>query len=160
MEFRTAIGQDSHRFEEAGSEKPLVLGGVIIPGATGFSANSDGDVLLHALCNAVSGITGVNILGKPADGMCRSGITDSSAYLKEALRFLPEGAGVCNVSFTVEAARPKLAAHIPAIKENVAALLGITPDRVGLTATTGEGLTAFGQGLGMMVFCVITVKFE
>ena len=60
--MKAAIGQDSHRFEES-LGKPLILGGVVFPGEPGLLANSDGDVVLHAINNAVSGITGLNILG-------------------------------------------------------------------------------------------------
>ena len=67
--MKAAIGQDSHRFEES-LGKPLILGGVVFPGEPGLLANSDGDVVLHAITNAVSGITGQNILGKIADEMC------------------------------------------------------------------------------------------
>ena len=59
---------------------------------------------------------------------------------------------------TIEALRPKFAPHIDAMKESIASLLGIAPSDVGITATTGEGLTAFGQGLGIMVFAVMTVE--
>ncbi|MFR3992086.1 MAG: 2-C-methyl-D-erythritol 2,4-cyclodiphosphate synthase [Angelakisella sp.] len=61
--MKAAIGQDSHRFEETPG-KPLILGGVVFPGEVGLLANSDGDVVLHAITNAVSGITGRNILGR------------------------------------------------------------------------------------------------
>ena len=73
--IRVAIGQDSHRFEPDGSDKKLILGGVVIEGCPGLSGNSDADVVLHALTNAVSGITCVNILGEEADRMCRQGVT-------------------------------------------------------------------------------------
>lgn len=69
--MKAAIGQDSHRFEE-GYGKPLILGGVVFSGEVGLLANSDGDVVLHAITNAVSGITGRNILGRVADEMCQS----------------------------------------------------------------------------------------
>ena len=147
-----AIGQDSHRFTQ--EEKPLLLGGVLLPGEPGLEANSDGDVLLHALTNAVSGLTGRNILGAPADELCRAGVTDSRAYLGEALKDLEAlGGRIVHVSFSVEARRPHLAAHIPAIRASVAGLLGIAPAHVGLTATSGEGLTAIGRGEGNQLFC-------
>lgn len=153
--MRAAIGQDSHRFEEQ-EGKPLVLGGVVFPEERkGFLANSDGDVLLHALTNAVSGITGRNILGAPADRMCRAGITDSRAYLAEALKDLD--APILHVSFSVEGSHPKIAPRADEIRASVAGLLGILPGQVGITATTGEGLTDFGKGLGVSVFCIITV---
>ncbi|MBP5153813.1 MAG: 2-C-methyl-D-erythritol 2,4-cyclodiphosphate synthase [Lachnospiraceae bacterium] len=151
---RCSIGQDSHRFA-SDPDRKCVLGGVVIPDAPGFEANSDGDVLLHALTNAVSGITGRNILGPPADRICRAGITDSRVYLAEALADLRDK--IVHVSFTLEGSRPRLWEHIPAIKAAVAGLLNIDPSRVGLTATTGEGLTAFGRGEGISVFCILTV---
>lgn len=163
----STIGQDSHRFIEeenktaqAGS-KPLVLGGFKLPadcGAPGLAGNSDADVILHAITNAVSGLTGVNILGAPADKLCRQGITDSVAYLKLALESMPEGASIRHLSISLEGKRPKLSPHIPAIKEQIASLLGIPVRAVGLTATTGEGLTDFGRGLGLQAFCIMTFR--
>lgn len=155
---KCSIGQDSHRFEDADSEKALVLGGIVIPGCAGMKANSDGDVVLHAITNCISGITGVNILGKIADDMCKSGIKDSGAYLKRALEDLPEGCRIEHISITIEALRPKFAPYIDAMKASIGALLGISPSCVGITATTGEGLTPFGQGLGISVFGILTVS--
>ncbi len=154
---KCAVGQDSHRFEEENTQKELVLGGTVIPGCPGLAANSDGDVILHAITNCISGITGVNILGKIADDMCKQGIKDSKIYLKRAVEDLPFGCKIEHLSLTVEAARPKLAPHIEEIKNSIGKLLGISPDCIGLTATTGEGLTAFGQGLGISVFGILTV---
>ncbi len=161
-EYLTAIGQDSHRFEEAsGSEeysKPLVMGGLEIPDIEGFEANSDGDVVLHALTNAVSGITGINILGAVADDMCLAqSITDSREYLKCALDGLGDDR-IVHVSFSVECKKPVLAPYIAEIKASVASLLGIRERSIGFTATSGEGLTDFGRGLGAQVLCSITVR--
>lgn len=87
--IKVAIGQDSHRFCEEENGKKLILGGVPIDGCPGLSGNSDADVILHALTNAISGITCVNILGKVADDLClKEGITDSSVYLKNHNRAL------------------------------------------------------------------------
>ena len=155
---KCAIGQDSHRFEDTYSEKKLVLGGVVIPGCVGMKANSDGDVVLHAITNCISGITGVNILGKIADDMCKIGIKDSTAYLRRALEELPETCKIEHISLTIEALRPKLAPHIDEMKPSIGSLLGIAPSSVGITATTGEGLTPFGQGLGISVFGILTVS--
>lgn len=156
--FRCAIGQDSHRFEEQGG-KPLILGGYALPNCDlTLLANSDGDVVLHALTNAVSGITCKNILGAPADALCKEGVTDSKEYLNLALADLDSmGYRISHISFTVECKKPHLSSHIPQIRNSVATCCGISPESVGMTATSGEGLTAFGQGLGISVFCVITV---
>ena len=69
MRIKTGIGQDSHRFDIENKNKPLILGGVIFPHETPLQGNSDADVVLHAITNAISGITGVNILGKIADDL-------------------------------------------------------------------------------------------
>ena len=87
--MKVGIGQDSHRFDFENKNKKFVLGGVIFEGVTPLAGNSDADVVLHAITNAVSGVTCVNILGRVADEMCiKKGITDSSEYLKEALKHL------------------------------------------------------------------------
>jgi 2-C-methyl-D-erythritol 2,4-cyclodiphosphate synthase len=153
---RTGIGQDSHRFEAAGSAKGLVLGGVRIPGCPGLSGNSDADVVLHALVNAISGISGINVLGKRTDEMCLAqGITDSTAYVKAALQTLGTFR-ITHVSVSVEGKRPVLSPHIDSIKASIAELLGLNPSEVGLTATSGEGLTAFGRGEGLQAFVIAT----
>lgn len=159
---KAAIGQDSHRFaaqmpEQAqiDERRTLILGGVEFPGEPPLEGNSDCDVVLHALCNAISGITCVNILGEVADRMCLvEGITDSSAYVKEAMKYL--GADkIVHVSFSIECARPAISPKIREMREYIASLLGIGTGGVGITATSGEGLTDFGRGLGIQVFCII-----
>lgn len=153
--MKAAIGQDSHRFEESPG-KPLILGGVVFPGEPGLLANSDGDVVLHAITNAVSGITGQNILGKIADEMCRSGITNSAEYLREAMKSL-EGR-ISHLSVSIECMHPKISPMIPTMRESIAGLLDIQPQQVGITATSGEGLTDCGRGLGISVLCILTVE--
>lgn len=177
--YRFAIGQDSHRFVSAtettstakpatenatgkvtgkatGSDRVLMLGGVEIPGAPALEGNSDADVILHALTNAISGITCVNILGAPADKIClEKGITDSRVYLQAALAELGDRQLV-HVSISVEAQRPRLSAHIPRIRASIADLLSLEPSDIGLTATSGEGLTSCGRGEGIAVFCAVT----
>jgi len=156
--IKVAIGQDSHRFETKDLTKPLVLGGVVIPNEVGLEGNSDADVILHALTNAVSGITTVNILGAKADELClEKGIKDSRIYLEKSLEYLKDYE-ITHVSFSIEALKPKLAGHILKIRENVAKILKISLDCVAITATTGEGLTDFGKGLGMQVFVVLTAQ--
>ena len=153
--MKAAIGQDSHRFEESPG-KPLILGGVVFPGEPGLLANSDGDVVLHAITNAISGITCRNILGAVADEMCRSGITNSAEYLREALKSL-EGR-ISHLSVSIECMHPKISPMIPSMRESIAGLLDIQPQQVGITATSGEGLTDCGRGLGISVLCILTVE--
>lgn len=152
--IKVAIGQDSHRFDFNDPIKKLVLGGVIFDGPP-LSGNSDADVVLHALANAISGITGVNILGGIADRMCfEEGITDSSYYVKEALKYF--NGTISHVSFSIECLKPKISPNIPVMKKSIANILNISEDNIGITATTGEGLTDFGKGLGIQCFCIIT----
>ncbi len=154
-----AIGQDSHRFApEYDPSRPLVLGGFRTDVPLTLEANSDGDVILHALTNALSGITCKNILGPVADGMCRGGITDSAEYLKLALEDLEEaGYRLVRVSFSIEAQKPRFLTLIPGIRESVSGLCHLSPGRVGITATSGEGLSSCGRGEGIQVFCSVTV---
>jgi 2-C-methyl-D-erythritol 2,4-cyclodiphosphate synthase len=156
MRVRTGIGQDSHRFDVNNIVKPLVLGGVSFSGEPPLEGNSDADVVLHALTNAISGVTGVNVLGAITDHLCqKQGITDSHMYVQEALKYL-DGWQIGHASFTIEAKRPKISSSIIAMKLNIAKLLHLEPQDVSITATSGEGLTAFGRGEGIQVFCIVT----
>lgn len=159
-EYLTAIGQDSHRFEEEimPEGNTIKLGGVDIPNNRAFSANSDGDVVLHALTNAISGYTCVNILGGIADKIClEDGNKDSRVYLAEAMKYLGD-AKITHVSISIECLRPKLKPYIDTMRETIGELLGIPANRVGITATTGEGLTGFGRGEGVQVLSMMTFK--
>lgn len=155
--MKTGLGQDSHRFDlDNASGKTLLLGGVEFPGEPPLLGNSDADVVLHALTNAVSGITGVNILGKVSDDLClKQGITDSSVYLREALKHLGKYR-IAHISISLECQRPKITPRIPAMRQNIARLFNVYESSVGITATSGEGLTDFGRGLGIQALAVVT----
>jgi len=155
---KVSIGQDSHRFDFENTEKRLVLGGVEFDG-TPLLGNSDADVVLHALTNAVSSITGVNILGAVADKIClEDGITDSRVYLFEALKYFK--GSISHVSISIECSTPKISPKIPLMKKNIADLLNISESAVGITATSGEGLTDFGKGLGIQCLCILTADCD
>lgn len=155
--MKVAIGQDSHAFDFDDKEKKLILGGVVFDGEPPLKGNSDADVILHSVTNAISGITCVNILGGIADELClEQGIKDSSVYLREALKYLNE-LRIVHLSISIECLRPKITPRIAQIRQNLSNLLGIPQDCIGITATTGEGLTQFGQGLGIQVLSIVTV---
>lgn len=160
-EYFTTIGQDSHRFEDEIYDKEtntIKLGGYDVPHDRRYSANSDGDVILHSVTNAISGCTGINILGGIADKIClEDGIKDSAVYLKEAMKDLGDNE-IVHLSITIECLRPKLKAHIPGIRSKLSELLGIDEKRIGITATTGEGLTGFGRGEGIQVFSLMSFR--
>lgn len=154
--FRTGIGQDSHRFLSVGSSKPCVIGGVIFEGAPGLDADSDGDIVYHALCNAITSLTGVPILGGIAHDLCRKdGITDSQVYLEKALATLGNQQ-IVHVALSIEGKRPHFEEKIEAMKRQISSVLQIGPQAVGITATSGDGLTDFGCGDGLQCFCIMT----
>ena len=156
--YISTIGQDSHRFGEPAGDCTIMLGGVAVPSDRPVLANSDGDVILHAITNAVSGLTGNIILGGIADKLClEEGIKDSSVYLKKALEDLKDSE-IVHCSMTVECLVPKLKPYRDAIRAKVGELLNIPASSVGITATTGEGLTAFGRGEGIQVFVILSFR--
>jgi 2-C-methyl-D-erythritol 2,4-cyclodiphosphate synthase len=154
--IRVGIGQDSHRFmEEEG--KPCVVGGLVFSDAPGLDADSDGDVVLHAICNAISSVGGVPILGGVAIEMCKAGERNSRAYLEKAIETLGE-MRVVHVALTIEGKRPKFQIRSEEMRENVATLIGLDISQVGITFTSGDGLTDFGKGFGLQCFCIVTVE--
>ncbi len=155
--IKVGIGQDSHRIQEPAAGKALMLAGVRLSEPYALLGNSDSDVVLHAITNAISGITGKPILGPVADQLCRTGITDSAVYLQKALEDL-DGIGyrLSHVSVTLECLRPKILPLLPALIARLSELLGISNEDIGLTATSGEGLTDFGRGLGIQAFACVT----
>lgn len=156
MIYRTGIGQDSHRFLGPDTSKPLIIAGVIFENAPGFNANSDGDVVFHAICNAITSLTHVLILGGIADDLClKDGITDSAAYLKAAMDTLgPQK--VTHVAITLEGKTPKFKDKLLPMRQNIADVMGLSISQVGITATSGEGLTDFGCGDGVQCFAIVT----
>lgn len=155
-QVRTGIGQDSHRFLPLESAKPCVIAGLIFEDSPGFNANSDGDVAFHAICNAISSVTGVLVLGAIADDLClKDGITDSEVYLKEAMKTLGKQK-ISHIALTLEGKRPKFLKRIQEMRENIARVMDLEISQVGITATSGEGLTDFGCGDGVQCFAIIT----
>jgi 2-C-methyl-D-erythritol 2,4-cyclodiphosphate synthase len=156
MKFRTGIGQDSHRFLPPESSKPCIISGSIFDEVPGFNANSDGDVVYHAICNAITSLTGVMILGSIADDLClKDGITDSEVYLKEAIKTLGNQK-ITHVAITIEAKKPKFQDRLLEMRTNIARIMNLDISEVGITATSGEGLTDFGCGDGVQCFAIIS----
>ena len=154
----TGLGQDSHRFYPEGSEHnsgSITLAACKIPYQRSLMAESDGDVVLHAVTNAISSVTTKPILGAEADRLCEQGIQDSLEYLKLGFRDLEQKEmQLQHLAISIEAKAPKLLGHIPRIQESLAKICGLKPENIGITATSGEGLTECGRGEGIQVFCV------
>jgi len=154
--FRTGIGRDSHRFLSSDSAKPCIIGGVIFEDIPGLDADSDGDVVYHAICNAMTSLSGVLILGGIAKDLCRKdGITDSEVYLQKAIKTL-NGQKIVHIALSIEGKRPYFKDKIESMRKKIAEIVDIRIDQVGITATSGSGLTDFGCGDGLQCFCVIT----
>jgi len=156
---RIGFGQDSHMFHDGEERKHLVLGGFKIESENGLKANSDGDVILHALFNALSQSVGKKSIGHYADKMCEDGTKDSKEYLKVALRLVQEqGYKLNNIGIMIECKKPRINEHEEEIKKSLAELCGIKIDSIGITATSGEELTSFGKGQGIQAFAVVSVN--
>jgi 2-C-methyl-D-erythritol 2,4-cyclodiphosphate synthase len=154
--IRVGIGQDSHRFLPADSTKPCVVAGLIFDNTPGLSADSDGDVVFHAICNAITSVTGVPILGGIAIDLChKDGITDSQVYLDRALETLGKQR-ISHVALTIEGKRPRFQARNQEMRQKIADVMNLDITQVGLTVTSGDGLTDFGLGEGLQCFCILT----
>ncbi len=155
---KVGIGQKSRRFLPEDASKPCVLAGIIFEEVPGFSADSDGDVVFHAICNAITSVTGEDILSGIARELCyKNGITDSQVYVEKALETLGNKK-IEHVALTIEGKRPKMQSSSQIMREKVANILKLSLNQVGLTATSGSGLTGFGCGEGVQCFCVITIS--
>lgn len=153
------IGQDSHAFLEKKTNKNITLGGVKVKNSFQFKANSDGDVILHALCNALSSAIGGDSLSTWTDQMCKNGIINSQEYVKVIFKKIKnQNIKVSNVSIAVEAKIPFVKLEeSKKMKKIIAKLLETKPQQIGITFTSGENLTPFGQGKGIQVFCLVNL---
>lgn len=154
--YRTGLGQKVHRFMSQDSTKPCVIAGIIFEEVPGFQSHSDGDVVFHAVCNAITSLTGIDILGDIAFNLCtKDGITDSEVYVQEATKTLNDQK-ITHVAISLEAKRPYFHDQIPHMRQRVATALSIEPEQVGITANSGAGLTDCGCGEGVSATVLIT----
>ena len=152
--YRVGLGYDVHRLVTG---RPLILGGIQVPFEKGLDGHSDADVLLHALTDAILGAAGLRDIGTyyPSSDPALKGIS-SVDMLRGALKLTGEkGWRVENVDATVVAQRPRLSPHTPAMREAIAATLGIEPERVNVKSKTTDGLGFTGTGEGMAAYCVV-----
>jgi 2-C-methyl-D-erythritol 2,4-cyclodiphosphate synthase len=158
MSARSGIGYDSHRFAEG---RPLILGGVEIPGAErGLSGHSDADVLTHALIDALLGAAGLGDIGQHfPDTDERYRDADSLALLAEVCMFLGEhGWNVLHLDASVICDAPKLSPHRDEMRSKLAAVVGLQPLEVNVKFTTNEGLGFIGREEGMAALAIATVE--
>jgi 2-C-methyl-D-erythritol 2,4-cyclodiphosphate synthase len=157
--YRIGEGFDIHRLETG---HPLRIGCVDVPSAVGSVAHSDGDVLAHAIVDAILGAIGAGDIGHhfpPSDARWKD--ADSEIFLGEAVRLLTaRGGQLVNVDSTVILERPKLAPHMPAIRAALAAALGCKADAVSVKAKSAEGLGAVGAGEAVEARAVVLVRLR
>ncbi|EAQ96998.1 2-C-methyl-D-erythritol 2,4-cyclodiphosphate synthase [Congregibacter litoralis] len=156
--MRIGHGFDVHAFAEAGQgDDTLVLGGVSIPHDRALLAHSDGDVVLHAVCDALLGAIAAGDIGKhfPDTDAANAGI-DSRELLRRCMKLVTDrGYGLGNLDITIVAQTPRMAAHIDAMRSNIAGDLGAAKDQVSVKATTTERLGYVGREEGIAAHAVV-----
>ena len=152
--MRIGHGYDAHRFV---SGRPLVLGGVSIPHDQGLAAYSDGDVLIHALCDALLGAAALGDIGLHFPDTSREYENIDSRILLQKIIDMVHSRGwrVGNADITVIAQQPKLAAHIPLMRKHLAEDLNVVESQVNIKATTTEGMGFTGRGEGIAAHAVV-----
>ncbi|HEY8632637.1 MAG TPA: 2-C-methyl-D-erythritol 2,4-cyclodiphosphate synthase, partial [Candidatus Limnocylindrales bacterium] len=152
--LRVGLGQDSHPF---GPGSPLALGGMTIAGAPRLSGHSDGDVVLHAVADALLGAAGLGDLGRlfPAGPETPRGIASSELLAEVVRRTAAAGLAVANVDVTIVAARPRLADRLPEIAHRIAEVLGVDSSVVNVKASTGNLAGTEGAGRGISAQAVV-----
>ena len=154
--MRIGFGFDAHRFDE---RRPLLLGGIEIPGSPGLTGHSDADVLLHAVADALLGAAGLGDIGSRFPQEERWRDASSLVILSEAVALLRDhGLTVVNVDATVVAEEPKLGPHRDRMAENIARTVGIERDLVSIKATTTDEMGFTGRREGIAAFAVVLVE--
>lgn len=154
--MRIGHGYDAHRFE---SGRRLVLGGVEIPFDKGLAAHSDGDVLIHAICDALLGAAALGDIGQHfPDSRAKFEGIDSRILLRHVIELLVQrDFRVVNIDATIVAERPKIAAYIPTMRENLAADLDLDVDAINIKGTTTEGMGFIGREEGIAAYAVVSL---
>ncbi len=150
------FGYDIHRFVAG---RPLVLGGVEIPCERGLDGHSDADVLSHAIADAILGAIGERDIGShfPNTDDAIRGICSLEILRKAASLLVERGGRIVNIDATLIVEAPKIAPHVVAMREKLSAALDLAPARIGIKATTNEGLGALGRGEGIAAMAVASV---
>jgi 2-C-methyl-D-erythritol 2,4-cyclodiphosphate synthase len=155
--MRIGIGYDIHRLIEG---RPLILGGVDIPFNYGLDGHSDADALTHAVIDAILGAAGLGDIGGVfgVDRPDTHGIA-SLTLLKRTMELVARGGWlVNNIDATIIAEKPRLGPHVPAMRQNLAGLLGVDPNRVNVKASTAQGLGEIGSVLAIAVYAAVTLE--
>ena len=157
--IRCGIGYDVHRLAE---DRQLILGGVEIPHSRGLEGHSDGDVLSHAIADALLGAIGAGDIGQhfPNTDESIRGISSVKILRRVSELLAKEKARAVNVDATVISEAPRIAPHISAMRKEIAQAIGATESRISIKATTNERLGAIGRGEGIAAMAIATVEQE
>ncbi|WP_333871697.1 2-C-methyl-D-erythritol 2,4-cyclodiphosphate synthase [Desulforamulus putei] len=155
--MRVGIGYDVHKLAP---ERQLILGGVTIPYERGLLGHSDADVLIHAVMDALLGAAALGDIGRhfPDSDPRYKGISSLKLLAAVKDKLAAENYVINNLDAVVVAQAPKLAPHIPAMRENIARVLGVDPGAVNVKATTTEHLGFAGRGEGIGAYAVCTLQ--
>lgn len=158
--IRTGHGYDAHRFADSLlPDKPLILGGVQLPHDRSLIAHSDGDAVIHALCDAILGALGLGDIGRhfPDTDQAFSNI-DSGILLQRVCNLLKTDRWkIGNVDITILAQAPRMAPHIEAMCKRLAGLMEILPEQVNVKASTTEGMGFVGRREGLETYAVVLI---
>ena len=157
MDFRVGFGYDSHRFAPG---RPLVIGGVVVPYELGLAAHSDGDVLIHAVCDALLGAAGLKDIGTwfpDTDDTYKN--ADSTLLLAKVVEVIKErGWQVNNLDCTLVLERPKMKPHIDNIILKLSQLLDVSSENIAVKAKTNEKMGFTGAGEGVAAVAAVTLR--
>lgn len=152
----TGIGTDSHWFDKKGQ---LILAGIKIKKFPKLKANSDGDIIVHALATAISQALGQGSLGTFADEMNKKGITRSTEFLKPLFRELSKkNLQLSHIGLHFECKNPRIDPLIPKLKKSICRIFKIKSEQIGITATSGEKMTPWGKGKGIYCIAIVNLK--
>ena len=156
-DIRIGHGYDAHRFAEPDDQRELILGGVRIPHDRGLLAHSDGDALIHALCDAILGALALGDIGRHfPDTDAEFKNADSAALLNTVMALAEEGSWqVVNADMTILAQAPKMAPHITDMQARLADLLKVDTARVNVKASTTEKMGFVGRKEGIETYAVV-----
>jgi 2-C-methyl-D-erythritol 2,4-cyclodiphosphate synthase len=155
--IRIGQGYDVHPFD---NERPLILGGVVIKGARGLAGHSDGDVLTHAIMDALLGAAALGDIGQHFPSS-RADLknADSTDLLKQVSKLMAgAGCNIVNIDSTIMAEEPRMSPHVAEIRRRLASVLAIDTTRISVKATTTDGLGAIGRKEGIAAQAIVLVE--
>ncbi|MDT8428634.1 MAG: 2-C-methyl-D-erythritol 2,4-cyclodiphosphate synthase [Pseudomonadales bacterium] len=158
--MRIGHGYDAHRFADPAAGRQLILGGIQIPHKQGLLAHSDGDAVIHALCDALLGALAKGDIGRhfPDTDPALAGV-DSALLLEKVVSMMRDEAWqLLNADITILAQAPKMSPHVAAMQERLAHLLCVQPGQVNIKASTTEGMGFVGRGEGIETYAVVLLS--